>query len=94
MPRRANYAVIWSECAGDRLTIRDVGPWHEHPTVTNAAEAVVEELYRLGYLTTGKRLFYYDSLGWLDEIEHADGRFVGFRPGPGRGGDDDDQAEG
>lgn len=52
------------------LVIRDVGPWDAFPTVTNAAEAVVVELRRRGMLPTGRRLFYYDSEGVLDEIVH------------------------
>lgn len=64
-----------------QIVIRDLGPWNKHMTVTNDVETVVEELAP----TIGKkRLFYYDSLGGLDEILHQDGKFVRFAPGPSR----------
>jgi hypothetical protein len=45
--------------------------------VTNDAEWVVAQL--AGYLL-GRRLFYYDSLGSLDELVVKEGRFAGFAP--------------
>lgn len=69
------------------ITISDIG--HEgQTTVTNDAEAVVEELTKLGYLATTirsdgtvvkPRLMYYDSLGNLHELLHdGNGNFCGF----------------
>ena len=84
--RKANY-TIEEDLEGRPLVIRDVGPWDAVPTVTNCAEAVVAELTQLGKLPTGRRLFYYDSEGSLDEILVKEyGRFAGFGPGPARGG--------
>ena len=69
------------------LIIRDVGPWDRFMTVTNNAEAVVEELRADGMLPDGRRLLYFDSEGKLDEILIRDGKFAGFAPGPDeRGG--------
>ena len=82
--RRANYEVV-SEKPAEPLVIRDVGPWDQFLSVTNAAEDVVAELARRGKLWAGRRLFYYDSEGELDELAHSDGVFTGFKPGPGRG---------
>lgn len=82
-PARASYQ--FESVTDEAVTIRDVGPWDEAPSVTNDAEAVVEELVAGGHLVGGRRLYYYDSEGVLDEIVVADGRFAGFRPGPGRG---------
>jgi hypothetical protein len=60
------------------LIIRDVGPWDQHPTVTNDANEVVRELApRLG----ARRLLYIDSEGELDELRVKERRFVGFAPG-------------
>ena len=57
------------------ILIRDVGPWSEHPTVTNDAENVVEELAaKLGT----RRLLYYDSEGELNELKHVGTVFTGF----------------
>lgn len=47
-------------------------------SVTNAADEVVAHIHRH---YPGRRIFYYDSEGRLDELAHEDGRFVGFRPG-------------
>ncbi len=79
MNRRANYIILGSD--PNLIIIRDVGPWDQHPSVTNDAENVVRELVAKGLLTPGRRLFYYDSDGILDEILIKDGAFAGFAPG-------------
>lgn len=78
MDRHAVWAVVKMDESS--VTIRDVG--HEtHRSVTNDAENVVATL--AGQLGT-RRLFYYDSMGNLDELLVKDGRFAGFAPGPRR----------
>lgn len=77
MRRHASYRI--EEDTADKLVIRDLGPWDQHPTVTNDAEGVV---YELGSQLRGRRLFYYDSENNLDEILVKEGRFAGFAPGP------------
>ena len=88
--KHANFVV--REVHADRVIIQDVGPWHEHPTITTDAEDVVrrmvrgvedrqlpgDPIFQLG----NRRLFYYDSEGNLDELVVADSRFVRFAPGP------------
>ncbi len=81
MNRTANYKVI--VVGPDRVVIRDIGPWDKYLTVTNDAENVVRELAANNLLQEGRRLFYYDSEGTLDEILVKDGCFVGFAPGRG-----------
>lgn len=81
--KHANYEIVSS--AVDRLVIRDLGPWDQFPTVTNAADTTVSELVEGGYLKPAQRLFYYDSDGHFDEIVLNEGRFAGFRPGPNFG---------
>ena len=45
----------------------------------------MSELHAAGVLQKGRRLFYYDSDGALDELKHdGAGRFLGFAPGIGR----------
>lgn len=61
----------------DRIVIRDLGPWDKHLTVTNDAENVIRRLSP----APRQRVFYYDSLGQLDELVHANGAFVRFAPG-------------
>ncbi len=53
-------------------------------SVTNDAEFVVRQLWTRGLLPDGRRLFYYDSEGYLDELLRDRGKFRGFKPGPGR----------
>ena len=80
--RHARYVILEDDFLQEEpLVIRDVGPWDQHPSVTNDAEAVVEDLVRSGRLPEGRRLFYYDSEGQRDEIKIKDGRFAGFAPG-------------
>lgn len=63
---------------GKILTIRDVG-YPTCCTVTNDAEAVVDELVQEGRLPKGWRLCYFDSEGELDEILVKNGKFAGFK---------------
>lgn len=77
---RAHYRIVRQEI--NRVVIRDLGPWDEHPTVTNDAEAVLEDLLASHYLRPGMQLFYFDCEGACDEIRFdAAGKFIGFAPG-------------
>ena len=79
------YSIIRDE-GTKPLLIRDLGPWDKHMSITNGAEDVVRRLVAAGRLPEGRRLFYYDSEGQLDEILVKDGKFAGFAPGPMRKG--------
>ncbi len=81
--RHAEYVV--DEVTDERVVITDTGYLSNHPTVTNDAENVVERLVAAGQVIPGRRLFYYDSQGALDEllVSWPNGRFAGFAPGPG-----------
>jgi hypothetical protein len=59
------------------VIIRDVGPWSEHPTITNDVEYVVR---LIAPLLDGRRLLYFDSLDELDELILEDEKFTGFAP--------------
>lgn len=76
--RRAQFRFV--ERTPERVIIEDVGPWDRFPTVTNDAEAVVDQLVADEVLGPGQRLFYFDSEGTMDEIVVKAGRFAGFRP--------------
>lgn len=81
----AQYAIVEDDFLRKQpLVIRDIGPWDQHPTITNDAEHVVERLIIDGHLPPGRRLFYYDSEGDLGELLIEDNRFAGFAPGPRR----------
>jgi hypothetical protein len=77
--RQARYAIEAQDQKA--LIISDLGPWDRYPTVTNAAEGVVQELVSSGSLLPGMRLFCYDSDGQLDELLVENGAFAGFRCG-------------
>jgi len=73
---RAHYCIV--QDTPDLLLIEDIG--HDVMSVTNDAEAVVEELAsRLGE----RRLEYYDSQGVRDQLLVVDGKFAGFAPAQG-----------
>lgn len=57
------------------MLIEDLGPWDVHRTITNDAENVVR---LLAPFLRGRRLFYVDSAGDLDEIEYAGDVFIRF----------------
>ena len=75
-----NYDVI-QHVPGKPIVIKDLGPWDKFPTVTNAAEEVIEDLGRRGMLMNGSKVFYIDSEGRMDELLIRDGKFAGFSPG-------------
>lgn len=82
MGRKANFVVVAQGPAGDLsapLTIRDMGPWTEHASITNDAEGVIARLLADGRLQPGQRLMYYDSDGDLSELLVEGGRFAGFK---------------
>lgn len=63
-------AVIW---------IADNSGWGGNfRSITNAAEEVVEEVYRL---FGDRRIMYRDTEGRWDELVHEGSRFIGFKPG-------------
>lgn len=76
---RAQFSIVNVE--DDKVTVRDECQSTGTMSVTNDAEAVVEHLVKL---YPGRRIFYYDSYGMLDELAHDGEKFTGFKPGPGR----------
>lgn len=47
-------------------------------TITNDAEGVVKFLFDNALLKNGQRLIYRDTEGVWDELNHKEGKFVGF----------------
>lgn len=70
----ANFEIV--EQTDEHIIIRDLGPWDQYKTITNAAEWVVSQL--AGSLGD-RRLLYYDSEGILDELKVENGKFAGFK---------------
>lgn len=85
MRHHAQFRRVPAECTTQRIVIMDIGPWDQCPTVTNDAAHVVRICDLWWRLSTDTRLYYYDSMGYLDELLHdGAGNFTGFSPGPGR----------
>jgi hypothetical protein len=74
MIKRSLYEVILREEAVCVVDMHD----GTSMSVTNDAERVVEDLAGRGLLDN-RRLIYKDTNGVWDEIQHKDGRFVGFK---------------
>lgn len=68
--RRSQYSVV--NFSTERITIRDE---NGDVSVTNDAELVVMELLAL---YGNRRIFYFDSLGNLDELCHDGTKFTHF----------------
>lgn len=73
---RASFIVVSSDERS--ITIRDMSGENGGKTITNDADAVVEFL---DSRWPGRRIYYYDTEGALDELQHVAGRFCGFLPG-------------
>ena len=69
----AKYEVVSRD--GEKVVLRDVGPWDRHPTITNDAEQVVEDV---SAWAGGRRILYYDSDGELTELRHEGTKLTGF----------------
>lgn len=74
---QANYEIV--EELDEVVIIRDIGPWDQFASVSNAAEETVKELVPM---LNGRKLLYYDTEDKLDELIIKNGAFIGFRPGP------------
>jgi hypothetical protein len=74
--REANFRIEYDGPEG--LVLLDVGPWDRHPTITNDAASVVR-MAASGL--AGRRLFYFDTDGRLDELKVVGGQFTGFASG-------------
>lgn len=78
MSTRCSYTVIDYLSSDECLVILDDNSGRM--SVTNDAEAVVEELHSRGMLPTGRRLEHFDSEGHRDQLLVLDGVFAGFAP--------------
>ena len=78
-----NYSFTVLQNTPEYIYIQDnatTGPPF-YMSVTNAAEDVIEELWKQGSLSSQKRLFYKDTEGQIDELIHVNGVFKGFKAG-------------
>ena len=76
MPNHAEFSII--EETDDYIYIKDTTDGKPCMSVTNDAAWVVSRIN-----TSGKKLFYMDTCGNIDELYHENGVFKGFRPGHG-----------
>lgn len=71
--RLPNYEIL--DDKPDYVLLRDLGPWDQYPTITNAAEEVV---IQIAPQLRGRKLFYIDSEGERTELLVNNRRFAGF----------------
>ncbi len=76
--RKADYEII--KVAPDAVFLVDLD--RGNVSVTNDADRVVAEVHKLH---PGKRIFYRDSMGNWDELDHKNGVFTGYLPARARG---------
>jgi hypothetical protein len=76
---RFSYDILKNE--DDRILIGDQCERHNCPSITNAAEDVIDDLFCRGLITNGKRVFYIDTMNKIDELRHQDGKFTSFSAG-------------
>ena len=62
------------------LLVKDIGPWNKYKSITNDIENLVKFLYERGTLYNEKVFEYIDSEDEICEIQHLDGKFIGFGP--------------
>jgi hypothetical protein len=80
MENHAEFAII--EVKPDYIYIQDISDSKPSMTVTSDAARVVAELHER-FNITEKRIFYMDTMQNIDELDHENGIFKGFRPGHG-----------
>jgi hypothetical protein len=73
------WTIDYDASSADRLVLRDASDKFGGKTITDGVEQVLHELQRLMELWKGRRVFYYDTIGNLDEIVHEHGTFLRFR---------------
>ena len=71
-----NFTLI--EQMPTHILIKDTGIGK---SITNSAEQVIEYLYNTENILEGIRCFYIDTEGRVDELLHAERKFIGFKPG-------------
>lgn len=71
---KTNYVIHYE--TEQLIMLRDVGPWDQYQTITNAAEEVVEEMVDK---LNGRNLFYIDSEGDITEIIIENNKFKDFK---------------
>lgn len=65
MGREANFEIVSVD--KDKVTLRDLGPWDKHLTITNDVEGVIDRLAETVDIDQ-KRILYYDSDNELTEV--------------------------
>lgn len=79
MAAKATYNIV--SVTDHIVTIRDLSDVAGTMSITNDAEAVVEDVLRQ---YPGRRILYFDSELALDELVHDGQRFVRFQTGDWR----------
>lgn len=73
---KAHYEIVRE--TPSYILIRDLGTCL---SITNDAENVVRKLFADGLLEPERLLYYIDTNGEVDQLEHDGKKFIGFKPG-------------
>lgn len=77
---KSNFSMVMSN--NDFVLIRDRSAMEQSMSVTNDAETVVEFLHKMTFLKKNTELYYIDTTGRVDILEHdGKGIFTGFKSG-------------
>jgi len=76
MSNPPNYDIV--EDSDEYILIRDLGD-DNCLSITKGAEIIVDEL---SMRLDGRKLYYIDSEGYIDQLLHENGMFMGFAPTP------------
>lgn len=76
---RFAYDIL--EDSREQILIIDQSELYGCASVTNAAEDVIEDLFKRGLLLPEKKVYYRDTEDRVDELCHDGRYFTGFAPG-------------
>lgn len=77
---KARFNIIYND--ETYILIEDQCEIYNSMSITNDAEGVVEYLIKDSIVdVSNKKIFYVDTEGRVDELEHNGQKFIGFKPG-------------
>lgn len=77
MNQECHYRIIQQE--DDIVMLQDECEIYGGPSITNAAEQVIESLANSGDIGPGVRVLYQDTNGDIDELIHDGDKFLDFK---------------
>jgi hypothetical protein len=76
---RAKYEIMYE--GNDLLLLNDLAEQYDTMSITNDAEGVIEHLTDYHNLSNSTLVYYVDTMGCVDQLQHKDGEFTKFKSG-------------